>query len=123
MDANTRERYLPIALKVFGVIFMFGIFAMMKLFPESWGWEPHQPEYELMIQGVYFVLGLFLYRASSNPAEHLSLIDFTIWSSAVHAAIMAYWSVVDPGEVANFYGDIPALFLVAIVLFVLRPKK
>ena len=123
MDAKARESYLPIALKVLGLVFMFGIFAMMKFFPGSWGWEPHQPEYELMIQGMYFVLGVFLFRASSNPSAHKSLIDFTIWSSVVHGGIMAYLAVMDPRDVANFYGDIPALFAVAIVLLVLRPRK
>ena len=122
MDANTRNSYLSLAMKIFGVIFMVGVFAMMKLMPGSWGWEPHQPEYELMIQGMYIVLGIFLFRASSDPSANKSLIDFTIWSSAVHGGIMAYQAIVDPTEIPNFYGDIPALFLVAIVLFVLRPR-
>lgn len=122
MDATTRNTYLSLAMKVFGVIFIVGVYAMMKLMPGSWGWEPHQPEYELMIQGMYIVLGIFLFRASSDPAANKSLIDFTIWSSAVHGGIMAYQAIVDSSEMANFYGDIPALFLVAIVLWVLRPR-
>jgi hypothetical protein len=87
------------------------------------GWEPRQPEYEQMIMGIYATLGVFLILAARNPTEHLSLIRFTIWSSFVHGGIMLVQAIVDENERANLLGDIPALFLVAIVLWVLVPKK
>jgi hypothetical protein len=76
-----------------------------------------------MICGVYAVLGIFLIRAASDPVANRSLISFTIWSSVVHAAIMAIQSVVGPNEMGHLLGDVPALFLVAIALGYLSPSK
>ena len=123
MDEATKAKYLGLALYLFGAIFVVGIYAMMQLFTSGWTWEPRQPEYEQMIMGMYAVLGIFMIRAAKNPSEHLSLIWFVIWSSAVHAAIMLVQALRDPTETMNIYGDIPALFLVAIVLWLLMPKK
>ncbi len=123
MDETTRLRYLSMALVVFGLIFVFGVFTMMAIWPAGWAWEPRQAEYEHMIVGVYAVLGLFLLRASRDPLRHLSLIWFTAWSSLVHGAIMLVHALRDPAEKANLIGDIPALFLVAIVLMVLTPRS
>jgi len=69
----------------------------------------------MMIVGVYATLGVFLIWASSNPLAHRSLIWFTVWSSVVHAGIMAVQSM--PAEhIGHLLGDVPALILVAIVL-------
>lgn len=122
MNEATREKYLSYALYVFGTIYVVGVYIMMSIWPAGWGWEPRQPEYEQMIIGVYAVLGIFLIRAAKNPSAHLSLIWFTIWSSIVHAAIMAVQAIRDDTERANLIGDIPALFLVAIVLWILMPR-
>ncbi|MEE8376054.1 MAG: DUF6632 domain-containing protein [Acidimicrobiia bacterium] len=123
MEDQTRLIYLSIALRIFGVIFIFGLFLMMEfIFTSGWSWEPRQSEYEQMIMGVYAVLGVFLLIAARNPQEHRSLILFTVWSSVVHGAIMLVQALVDDGERANLVGDIPALFLVAIVLWWLLPK-
>lgn len=123
MNNETRIRYLGHALYIIGAIFIVGVWTMMQLWPASWSWEPRQPEYEQMLIGVYAVLGVFLIRAAKEPMAHLSLIWFTIWSSAVHAAIMLVQALRDPAEKANLIGDVPALFLVAIVLWALMSKK
>ena len=96
---------------------------MMWVWPSGWGWEPHQPEYEQMIMGIYATLGVFLLIAARNPMAHLSLIWFTIWSSIVHGGIMFVQAIVDVKERDNLLGDIPALFLVAIALWVFMPRK
>jgi len=121
---ETRFKYLKIALKVFGVIFIVGVPAMMLwIWPSGWGWVPAQPEYEQMIMGMYMVLGVFLFRAAKDPMANTSLIWFTVWSSAVHGGIMLAQTIGDPVEKANLIGDIPALFLVAIVFWYLMPKR
>ena len=122
MSDETKLKYLSIALYVIGAIFVVGIIAMMQLFPGAWGWEPRQPEYEQMIQGVYATLGVFLIIAAKNPLAHRSLIQFTIWSSVVHGLIMLVHALMDDAERANLIGDVPALFVVAIVLWVLLPR-
>src|SRR5262249_1622501 len=82
------------------------------------GWHagaPYESQYFMMIVGVYATLGVFLLIASRNPQAHRSLIWFTVWSSVVHGGIMAVQSM--PAEHAgHLLGDVPALFLVAMVL-------
>jgi hypothetical protein len=123
MSDDKKLKYLSYVLYLFGVVFIFGIWIMMQLWPAGWGWEPRQPEYEQMILGTYAVLGVFLILAAKDPLAHRSLISFTIWSSVVHGGIMLVQALRDPVEKPNLMGDIPALFLVAIVLLVLLPKR
>lgn len=124
MDDAARGRLLAIALRLFGVIFIVGVPVMMMwVWPDGWSWTPSQPEYEQMIMGVYATLGVFLILAAKDPAKHLSLIWFTIWSSLVHGGIMLVQALRDPSDRANLLGDVPALFLVAIVLWALMPRR
>lgn len=123
MRQEDKLRYLKFALYAFGVIHIAGIYLMMWVWPSGWGWTPRQPEYEQMIIGVYATLGVFLIRAAKDPLANASLIWFTVWSSIVHAGIMLVQAIVDETERANLLGDVPALFLVAFVLWYLMPKK
>src|SRR5262249_53772223 len=60
-----------------------------------------------MIVGVYATLGVFLLIASRNPQANRSLIWFAVWSSVVHAGIMAVQSL--PAEHrGHLLGDVPA---------------
>lgn len=124
MNETQREKYLVIALRVFGVFLMIGVYPLMNwLWPDGWAWEPRQSEYEQMIAGVYATLGVFLFLAAKAPAKNASLIQFTIWSSVVHASIMALQAGHDHAEHANLFGDVPALFAMAGVLWWLRPRE
>jgi len=124
MQQEKKLEYLKTALYAFGVIFIAGVPAMMMwIWPSGWSWTPPQPEYEQMIMGVYVTLGIFLVRAAKDPLANTSLIWFTIWSSIVHAGIMLVQAMVDVTDRANLLGDIPALFLVAFVLWYLMPRK
>jgi len=124
LNQGEKLNYLKIVLNVFGAIFIFGIYAMMEwIWTDGWSWTPRQPEYEQMILGVYATLGVFLIRAAKDPLANASLIWFTIWSSIVHGAIMLVQGVVDDSERAHLAGDVPALFLVALVLWYLMPEK
>ena len=124
MQQEEKLKYLTVALYAFGVIFIIGVPAMMMwIWPSGWGWTPPQPEYEQMIMGVYATLGVFLILAAKDPLAHASLIWFTVWSSIVHGGIMLVQAIVDETDRANLLGDVPALFLVAIVLWYLMPKK
>jgi hypothetical protein len=118
--ADIRRQSLPIALVVFGVAFLF-VYPLMILWPSGWAWQPAQHEYEQMIVGIYATLGVFLLWASRKPTAHLSLIWFTVWSSAVHGGIMAVQAIVDPMEHGHLPGDVAALLLAAIILGVLTP--
>jgi hypothetical protein len=61
--------------------------------------------------------------AAKDPMANKSLIWFTIWSSIVHAVIMLVQALRDDADRTNLIGDIPALFLVAIVLWFLMPRS
>lgn len=122
MQAEVRLKYLIIALKVTGLGFILGIFVMMKIWPSAWVWTPQQAEYEQMIMGVYATLGVFLIRAARDPLANASLIGFTIWSSIVHGAIMLAQLIFDKTERLHLLGDVPALFLVAWLLWYLKPE-
>ena len=120
MDGN-RRHYLQAALVLFGLVFLL-IYPLMRVWPSGWAWQPGQYEYEQMILGVYATLGIFLLWASRKPEAHLSLIWFTVWSSLVHGAIMGVQAIVDHSERGHLLGDVPALFLVVIVLGMLTPR-
>ena len=113
-----RLHHLSMALIVFGAFLVVGVYPLMNwLWPAGWAWEPRQTEYEQMIAGVYATLGVFLLLAAREPLAHRSLIQFTIWSSIVHATIMAVQAGHDHTERANLVGDVPALYAMAFVLW------
>jgi hypothetical protein len=118
---NERHRYLQIALVVVGIAFLL-IYPLIEIWPSGWGWQPGHSKSEQMIVGVYAILGIFLLWAARKPELHLSLIWFTICSSAVHGIIMAVQAVTDSAERGHLFGDVPALILVAIVLAFLTPR-
>lgn len=122
MNEATRARYLKAALVGIGLVYVFGIYVCMRIWPDAWTWQPRHPAYEHMILGVYATLGVFLILAARQPTRHASLIWFTVASNLVHSGIMAAQAIATPVERGNFYGDIPALIIVALVLALLMPQ-
>jgi hypothetical protein len=123
MDDRMREKLLKVALITFGLIF-FTIYPLGRVWPSGWLWHGGHGQYYLqMICGIYAVLGAYLIAAASNPSEHRSLISFTIWSSVVHAGIMAAQAITDGHEIGHLAGDVPALLLVAVVLRYLSSER
>ncbi len=122
MNESVRLKYLRIALVLVGITFIAGIYLLMIVWPSGWTWHTGHSDYPLMIVGIYATLGVFLLLASRNPLAHLSLIWFTIWSSLVHGAIMAFQALANPMNHAHLMGDVPALVIVAAVLAVLTPR-
>jgi hypothetical protein len=123
VNTTARVRFLRIVLVLVGLIFIVGVYPLMMVWwPSGWRWQPNQPEYEQMILGVYATLGVFLLIASRNPLQNRSLIWFTVWSSLVHAGIMAVQALKSPMERGHLWGDIPALAIVAVALAILTPR-
>ena len=111
------QRLLQLALALFGAIFLL-VYPLAIVWPSGWAWHagaPYESQYFMMIVGVYATLGVFLLIASRDPQANRSLIWFTVWSSVVHGAIMAMQSM-PAAHRGHLIGDVPALFLVAIVL-------
>jgi FtsH-binding integral membrane protein len=114
-------KLLQIALVVFGVVALC-LYPLAAVWPSGWAWHhgaPHTSMYFMMIVGIYATLGVFLINAARKPEANLSLIWFTVWSSAVHAVIMALQSFGGDHHMGHLWGDVPALILVAVVLAVL----
>ena len=123
MSETTRLKSLRIALVLVGVTFIVGLpLLMFIVWPSGWSWHTGHSDYPPMIVGVYATLGVFLLIAARNPLRHLSLIQFAAWSSVIHAGIMAFQSFEGPGNHGHLVGDVPALFIVAVVLLLLTPR-
>ena len=122
-DAD-RAKYLRIALMLFGIVMVFGLWPLTIVWPSGWAWHSEgRSDYLEMILGIYATLGVFLMLASRDPLKHASLIWFAVWSSVVHGAIMAVQSVVEPHQMGHLWGDVLVLFAVAVVLAVLMPRR
>ena len=103
-------------LRIFGLAFIF-IIPIMKLdLFGGWAWSPAQWEYELMIQGIYMTLGIMMIISAKNPVKNSMFIWFVVWSSVVHAVIMAYQAAIAADEMGHFIGDIPVLIILALLL-------
>lgn len=123
MDPTTKAQYLKIALIVSGIAFLL-VYPLSIIWPSGWVWHGGEGVYYFqMICGIYAVLGLYLIAAARNPSAYRSVISFTIWSSVVHALIMAVQAVGDAHEHGHLVGDVPALLIVAGVLWYLSPRR
>jgi hypothetical protein len=120
---DQRLSVLRTVLLVVGLIFLVGIYPLSRIWPSGWSWGTGHSHYLMMILGVYATLGVFLIIASRNPLAHRSLIWFTVWSSVVHAVIMAIQAFGDPMERGHLVGDVPALLVVAVALTVLTLRE
>jgi hypothetical protein len=124
MNTAARLKLLRIALIVFGLIFLVGVYPLTIVWPQGWAWHHGgQSMYLQMILGIYATLGIFLLLASRDPLAYWSLIWFTVWSSVVHGGIMAAQAIAYPEHLGHLWGDVPALLIVAGVLALLMPRR
>ena len=121
MTVVQRLSYLRVALLIVGIACL-ALYPLMLFWPSGWAWHAGHSAYPMMMVVNSATLGVFLILAARNPLANLSLIWFTVWSSIVHAAIMAAQSFSDGTERGHLIGDVPALLLIAIVLAVLMPR-
>ena len=90
----TRERVRTIVLGVLGVAFF-----ATAIVPVA-GAILHAPRSTSgpMLNSVLATLGVFVFLAARNPAAHRSLLQFAVWSSFAHAAIMLVMSFQVPAQ-------------------------
>ena len=122
---SDNNKLLSYALVLFGAAFCL-IYPLSMVWPSGWAWHegmPSSSDYFMMIVGVYATLGIFMIRAAKDPAANASLIWFVVWSSLVHAAVMAWESVRNPMMGGHLVGDVPALVLIAAVLGYLMKRN
>jgi len=109
-----RERALKIVLVTVGLLFLAGVYPLLRL---------HLEPCEQMLGGVYAALGLFLLLALRDPSANRSLIAFTAWSSLIHAAIMAEQAFHNLIPRADLLRAVLPLVIVGVVLILLAPAK
>lgn len=114
-------KLLQIALAVFGVVAL-SLYPLSVVWPSGWAWHagaPYESQYFMMIVGIYVTIGIFLLIAARKPEANVSFIWFFVWSSVVHAVVMAVQSFGHGHHMGHLWGDVPALLLAAVVLAVL----
>ena len=124
MNTSRNPVFLRSVLVVTGLLFIFGLYPLTVAWPAGWAWHhTGQSMYLQMILGIYATLGVFLLRAARDPLAHRSLVWFTVWSSIVHAGIMAAQAIAWPEHLGHLIGDVPALLIVAAVLAYAVPRQ
>jgi len=121
MTVVQRLSYLRVALLIVGIACL-ALYPLMLFWPSGWAWHVGHSAYPMMIVGIYATLGVFLILAARNPLANLSLIWFTVWSSIVHGGIMAVQALTETGQRGHLMGDVPVLFVAAVVLVALTPR-
>lgn len=134
MDEHVRSQRLSMVLKLTSIAFLLVFVPWITLIllnapvmaPGSplaplLRYEPYNHSNEGMLAVIHIVWAIMLWRASRNPSEHRSLIDFTIWASAAHAAFMAVDTPFQKGPLMTVVEVLP-LLLIAVTLAWLRPR-
>lgn len=83
--------------------------------------QPYNVPYEAMMAAIHIVWAAMLWRAASNPAQHMLFIDFTIWANAAHAVVMLIVTPLQKGLGMTFVESVPQLGIAGI-LWWLRPR-
>jgi len=109
-----RERALKVVLVVVGLLFVAGLYPLLRLRPDPG---------EAMLSVVYVTLGVFVLLAVPNPAAHRSLIAFTAWSSLAHGGLMAWQALHNIIPREDILRAVPPLLLIGVLLVALAPKK
>src|SRR5207245_1235439 len=72
MNGPSPSSLLRPVLRLFGLIFIFGIPLFNRIWPSGWAWAPEQPAHLQLNGGIYATLGVVLLLPAPDPARHLS---------------------------------------------------
>jgi hypothetical protein len=80
-------------------------------------------DFELMFTAIFFVWGIFLWKAANSPKENKSLIRFTIWATAAHIATMLIIGVIQHNDLQHLLTDALVLSIpLTLVVFGYRKE-
>ena len=121
---NAAMRKLSIALVVIGLSF-FGLPIIVELLPSLFRWSHPAVNMadEHMIVAMYFALAICFLIAAKDPLRHAIIIDYAIISSFLHGAVMFYYAIVQEGQIAHLWGDVPFLFALGIGFAIYHPRR
>ena len=127
MNLATRIRFLRVALVLFGLIFLVGVYPLlyglvagwMAVATESTRIRANDP-WDLRDSGRVFLHHCFAESVRKIAASFVDLPSGR--ASSAHGGIMAVQAMNMPAEHGHLLGDVPALVLVAVVLAILMPR-
>lgn len=123
------------AMKMVGIFYMTTLpFLVMRLLQlelvsndgllgRFFFWDPGNIVYEVVLMGMTFIWGYFLYKASEKPAENGLFVDMTIWATAFHGMAMGVYAIVHANEAWHLAGDVPFLLISACLLYIAKTKQ
>jgi hypothetical protein len=90
-----------------------------------WDYPARNLAMEHMLLVNYAVLGVFFLYGARAPHRYLPLIDFTIVFNILHGAMMMIDALAYPHHESHLRlgGDVPATYLVPILLILSHPKR
>ncbi len=78
---------------------------------------PYQWDYELMFAGFYFVWGIFVWKATKNPENNLSLIKFTGWGFFANVATNIIVGLFRTEELSHLATDSIPWLVLGLLIF------
>jgi hypothetical protein len=84
--------------------------------------QPYNANYETMLAAIHIVWAIMLWRAANDPANHRSLIDFTMWANAAHGLVMVVVTPIQKGALMMVVESLPLLIIAAVLVW-LRPVR
>ncbi|KND50903.1 MAG: hypothetical protein AB202_00660 [Parcubacteria bacterium C7867-007] len=94
------ERRLSLSLKLlalfffwYTVVFILSVLPLLgiglpSLIQPSFRGVAYVWDFELFFTVIYFVWGIYLWKASRTPQQHKLFIDFTLWATFAHILAM-----------------------------------
>jgi hypothetical protein len=138
---QARLAHAALVMRVVGWGLSLGLVGLLFLYPPGflWGVEPdtfphigpgHPPSpyqglhpYLFMLYALYLAYGILMIRGARDPRANSALFDFGILSSVLHGLVMIPQSFYYPNEHAHLWADIPALGVIAVLLWVYHPLR
>lgn len=112
-----RDRMRTVVLALVGLlIFVFAIIPVVQSILQA-----PRCTAAPMLNAVLATLGVFVVLAARNPSAHRSLIQFAIWSSFAHAAIMLVTSFQVPAQRSVLLASAAVTALAGVLLLATVP--
>jgi hypothetical protein len=140
-DPAKRLQRSAFVMRLVGWTLSAGLLALLLIYPPGFLWGGH-PEtlprigpahpvspyhglhpYLFMLTSLYVAYGILMIRGARDPKANAALFDFGILSSVLHASVMIPQAFYYPNEHAHLWADIPALVVIAVVLWIWHPNR
>jgi uncharacterized membrane protein YhdT len=116
-----RQRALRILLVLFGLIFVGGVYPLIRSVRS--GWQANKEDSLPMGISLYVMMGIFLLLAARNPSANRGVIVFAAWLNIAHATVMTVMAVHLPNERQDLLIASAVFAGIGAVLILLAPAK